>query len=596
MAAIADYVRGPKERKREFYLAIYSELCTQRQGFETYWQDLNAHVLPSKARFVGSQPNQPELRNQSVIDSSPMLAARVLGEGMNAGITSQARPWFRLGVSDDKLSNKSSVKNWLHQVTTGMTSIFSRSNFYDVMPALYKDAGVYGTSVIGIDEDDEDVLFFQHFPIGSYWIADDSKGRVRVWMRRFKMTVRQLIQKFGTWKNGKLDDSNLSIAVANAYRNGQLQAWIDVMHVVMQNQDHDPRSLFAKDKEFSSCYFESGEGSIGRNYISRGSSDEDKYLSESGYDYFPLLAFRWEVNGEDSYGTGCPGMIALGDCKGLQKMESMKLQAIEKKVKPPMNAPPSMRNQKLSILPAAVNFTNQAAGQTGFQPTFQLQFDITELREEIRAAEGRIDEAFYKQIFLALTMDDRLQRATAEEIREIKLEKFTVLGSVLERVNVGILNPLIDIVFKIMLKRGLIPTPPPELQGMNLKVEYISILAQAQKMLGTSSMRQFIMDVMGLTEVFPSAADKINVDRMIDDLGEAAGVSPEIINDEDEAAAIRQARAEAQQAEQMAQQAAAMQQGTAAVKNLSDAKLSGGSSVLDELSNRSAAGQLVGAE
>lgn len=591
MVAVADYRIGPKENKREFYSAIYSQLDRDRKPFDVFWQDLNQNILPYKAKFLFSPVNQPEIRNQGIINGTPITAARVLGEGMNAGITSQARPWFRLTTADEERNRLMTVKTWLHEVTARMISVFGRSNFYDVTPGLWKEGGVYGTSAIGADEDAEDVVFFQQFPIGSFWIGDDSKGRARVFFRRFKMTVRQIIQKFGKrTKDGKLDSKNLSQPVIDAYENGRLQDWIDVTHVIMPNDAYNPQAIDAQFKAYTSCYFETGEGSWGTNYI--GDGDKKKYLLESGYDQFPIFVFRWEVNGEDTYASGCPGMIVLGDCKGLQKMESMKLQAIEKKVKPPMNAPTSMRNQKLSILPAALNFTNQQPGQQGFTPTYQVNFDITELREEIVATESRINEGFYKQIFLALTMDDRLQRATAEEVRAIKLEQFTVLGSVLERANIGVLNPVIDYVFAVMMKQGLLPPPPRELLGMPLRVEYLSVLAQAQKLSGTGTMRQFMGDIIGLAQSFPQAADKINVDQFVDDLAESYQVSPKLVYDDQQVSLVRRQQARMAQAEQMMAAMNAAKQGASAAKDLSQASLDG-NTVLSNLANRSAAGQLV---
>ena len=55
-----------------------------------------------------------------------------------------------------------------------------------------------------------------------------------------------------------------------------------------------------------------------------------------------------------------------------------------------------------------------------------------------------------------------------------------------ERLNDELLDPLIDRTFAIMLRVGLIPPPPQQLQGQSIKVEYTSILAQAQKLLGIS--------------------------------------------------------------------------------------------------------------
>lgn len=585
MAQVAEMSRGRKETRRQFYNAMFSVLDQDRQAFIPLWRDLNTHILPSKSRFLGSQVNVPDIRNRSIINSAPTLAARTLGEGMNAGITSQARPWFKLGPDDEDLSEDDNVTIWLHKETAGMINSFSRTNFYDVMPDVYEDAGTYGTSAIFVEEHDENLLHFFHLPVGSYWLGNDAWDKPRVFFRKFMMKVRNIVKKFGEFdSNGKLLTHNLSTAVVQAYTQNRLESWCWVCHVVYPNELYDGGSLDSKHKEFASVYYEDGVGGggISSSYLSGSSPDSDKYLREKGYDYFPVLVFRWKQRGEDSYASNCPGMICLGDCQMLQRMESLSLQATEKKVKPPMNAAPSMRNQTLSLLPGAVNYVNQGAVGDGFTPTIKVDLRTDELEEKMRVVENRINEAFYKQIFLALTMDDRLQRATAEEVREIKLEKFTVLGSVLERVNIGVLNPLIDIMFARRLAKGLVDEPPRELQGKKLKVEYISILAQAQKLAASSNVRQFMSDCMVLVQSFPSAGAKIRPDQFVEELASASGINPNLMNTDEEAEEIREADRKAAQAEQMAQQMAALKQGAGAARELSQTQM-GGDTALSQL-------------
>lgn len=102
------------------------------------------------------------------------------------------------------------------------------------------------------------------------------------------------------------------------------------MHSVYPNIDRDASKLDSKNKPFKSVYYEVG-------------GDNDKLLRESGFDEFPIMAPRWEVNGEDVYGSSCPGMLALGPVKALQLLQKRKSQLIDKATNPPMVAPTSSR-------------------------------------------------------------------------------------------------------------------------------------------------------------------------------------------------------------------------------------------------------------
>lgn len=114
----------------------------------------------------------------------------------------------------------------------------------------------------------------------------------------------------------------------------------------------------------------------------------------------------------------------------------------------------------------------------------------------------------------------------------------------------------------------MLPPPPPELEGIDLEVKYISLLAQAQEAVAAASIERTFAFAGNLTAVFPEIVDNLDADEAIRNYGEILGTSPEILRDADAVAAIRQQRAEAQA---MEQQMAAVSQGAQAAKVLSEA-------------------------
>jgi hypothetical protein len=434
-----------------------------------------------------------------------------------------------------------------------------------------------------IEEDIDDVIRCYPFPIGSYTIANNSKLKVDVFQREFRLTVRQLVQKFGQRdQNGKIDWSNFSTHVKNLYDRGTLEAWVDVCHVIEPNENYKPGTVASKDKKYKSCYYEKGVSGVS-NTAYMG-VDEDKMLRESGYDYFPVLAPRWEVNGEDVYGTDCPGMTALGDIKALQLMQKRKSQAIEKMVFPSMVGPSSMRSAKASLLPGDLTFVDEREGTKGFRPAHEVNLRIAELGGDIREHQVRIQRAFYEDLFLMLATTDR-REITAREIDERHEEKLLALGPVLEQLNQDLLDPLIDITFNIGMKQGLFPPPPQELQGVDLKVEYVSIMAQSQKLVGIAGIERFASFATQVAQVSPESLDKVDVDQMLDVYSDITSVHPSIIRTDEAVEQIRAQRAKAQQAQQAAEMAA---QGTAAVKNLSQSDMEGDNALTRMLQNANA--------
>lgn len=571
------------QTKREQLQLIQAQLENERTSFIAHWRDIGDFVCPRRPRFSTYDSNKGYKKNQNIIDSTATLALRTLRSGMMSGVTSPARPWFRLTVADADLNEAPAVKQWLDTVSSRMSTIFIKSNLYNVLPIIYSDMGAFGTSAVYMEEDSESVVKFYPFPIGSYAISNNDKLKVDIFWREFRMTVRQLVTKFGMNNPDapkKIDWSKLSQQVKDLYEQGQLEAWINVSHMIMPNDNYKPNNPMSKYKKYSSYYYESGDAA------KAGGSYDDRMLSESGYDFFPVLCPRWEINGEDVYGTSCPGMDALGDVRQLQKGESRGLQAIEKMVNPPMTGPSSLKNQSASILPGDVTYLDLRDGQAGFRPVHEVRFSVQELEGKQVQVRERIRRAFYEDLFLMLSASDRRQ-ITAREIDERHEEKLLALGPVLEQLNQDLLDPLIDNMFEIMVKQGLIPPPPEEIsQGQDLKVEYISVMAQAQKLYGIGGLERFSAFVGQVAQVDQSALQKINTDQLIDVYADITSIPAGIVRGDDEVAGIR---AQIQQQQQQAQQAAINEQQSKTAKNLSQSTL-GDSNALQEMLAQANAG------
>ena len=569
-------MKGELSKRKQFDI-LRAQLENERASFLSHWRDLGDHILPRRPRFTTSENNRGERKNQKIIDATATMAARTLRSGMMSGVTSPARPWFRLSIPDPQFMESGPVKDWLHTVTERMSAVFIKSNLYNVLPTVYGDMGVFGTAAMMVEEDFDEVMRFYVFPIGSYAIAVNDKLKVDMFYREFRMTARQVVARFGKRdRSGNIIWDNISNTVRSQYESGHGEAWVDVCHMIRPNDDFDDSKVESKHKKFSSCYYEKGASKL--------AGDEDKVLRESGYDYFPVLCPRWEVTGEDVYGTECPGMIALGDIRALQLMQKKKAQAIEKMVNPPMVAPTSMANKKISLLPGDVSFSDAREGTGGIRPAHEINPRVNELVMDIQEYQMRIKRVFYEDLFLMLSNTDR-REITAREVDVRQEEKLLALGPVLEQLNQDLLDPLIDIAFTLMDRQGLIPEPPQDIQGKSLRVEYISIMAQAQKLAGIASIERFAGFAQGIAAVNPEALDKIDTDQILDVYGDRLSLQPGIVRSDDKVAEIRQSRAQAQQA---AQVAATVQQGAAAMRDLSGADMEGDNALTRLIQNANA--------
>ncbi len=515
------------ESRKQFLQKQLAQLVTARTSYDSHWKELCDFILPNCGRFLTTDAGRNK-RNTKVVDPTGGLASRTLESGMLSGITSPTRPWFSLSTPNKKLMDSWPVKMWLSQVVELMNDVMNKSNWYQSLPVLYRYLGTVGTGAIAILEDDEDVIRTHVFPIGSYYISNSDRLQVDTVFRKFSMTCRQLVARFG------LD--NVSQAVASAWDTGSYEQWFEVVHVVMPNTNRDTGKLSAKNKRYSSVYFEPG-------------GDGDKLLNESGFDEMPILVPRWDINGEDAYGSSCPGMLALGGIKALQLQQKRKDQAIDKLVNPPMMAPSSMRNERFSLLPGDINYINGAGEMGGFKPVYEINPRINELIASIQDSRELTNECYFVPLFNMFSNINTRSMPT-EAVSEMRDEKMLQLGPVLERLNDEFLDPAIDRIFNIMLRRNLLPPPPEELQGQPLRVEYTSVMAQAQKAVGIGSIERYVGFIGNLAQANPAALDKLDVDQAIDSYGDMLGVPTTITKSDEQVQAERQQRAQQQQAQQ----------------------------------------------
>ena len=488
------------------------------------WKDIKAYINPVRG-FFDDQPNKGQaIDHKTMLDGYPRRCARTLGGGMTSGMTSPARPWFRLGVDDPDLMELDSVKLWLDIVQERMMNVFSRSNIYSVLTSIYEENGSFGTGAAIILEDFDTVIRGSNFTTGEYWLSTGPDGRTNGFARKYWMTVGQLVKEFG--------EENVSPTIKVAYKNTKdIDRWVAVIHLIEENDKRIPDRADFKNMPYRSIQWEEG-------------SPQDCFLRIGGYEDFPILAPRWQTTTTaDAYGKG-PGWDALGDARMLQKMVRKKLLGLDKSIDPPVQKD-GMVSGEVNTLPGGVTTSSASVPNAGVRPVYQVQIDLNAIDASIDKTKEAIGSTFYTDLFLMLLQSERKQ-ITAREVAERHEEKLLMLGPVLECLESELLDPLIDRTFAIMLRFGLIPEPPPELQGENLKVEYISILAQAQKMVGTSAIEQVCSFVVQLSAVDPGVLDKIDWDEAVETYAEMIGIPARILRSAEAVTAIREAKADAE--------------------------------------------------
>lgn len=542
----------------------WGALKTERSSWMSQWRECSENILPRNGRFIVTDRNKGDNRTNKIYDNTGTLSARTLAAGMLGGMTSPARPWFRLTVEDPELADHQPVKLWLADVTRRMQRAFAVSNTYRALHGMYEELGVFGTATTTVLDDFDKMIHMYPHTIGEYALATDYKGNVNTQYRSFQKTVGQLVMEFGY--------PNCSKHVQNLWDSSGYDKWVTVIHAVEPRGSRDTSKLDNRNMPFRSTYFEE-EG------------DEDKLLRDSGFNRFRCLSPRWLVIGQDVYGQS-PGMETLGDIKQLQHEQFRKSQGIDYQTKPPIQINGQLKSAGANTLPGGTTYLDSANPQGGARALFESRIDLSYLLEDIRDVRERIRSGMYTDLFLMLGSADH-SRMTATEVAERHEEKLLMLGPVLERLHNELLDPLIEMTFDRMLEAGDIPPPPEELDGTPLNIEFVSMLAQAQRAVGLNSSDRFIMTLGQVASFKPGVLDKFDEDQWADVYADSLGVDPSLIVADDKVAIIRQERADQQAAAAAQEQAAQMADSAAKLGGVDTSKPNGMTDIMQGLTGYS---------
>ncbi len=564
-----DLARIP-EKTQQALLAYSNQRMETMRGYRipwwAFWAALAEMYYPQKYRWfvTPNNYNRGGPINQAIVDETGMLAARTLATGLLAGLTSPTKPWFRLGLKGINNLPEGPPKAWLAECTRRMLEVYAGSNLYDMLGLAYHQLGVFGTSVLLQYEDPKDVVRFYNPVCGEYFLGLDNRLAVDTLYREYTYTISEAVKEFTL-------EALSPAAQQMAKQASSLDTEIVIGHAVEPNltiyaSGEEVGYAVPKSFPYREVFWEKwGAGGT--------QGQPSTLLRAAGFKECPFVALRWDVTSNDPYGRS-PGMDALPAVRQLQIEQRRKAEAIDKMVRPPMVGSVSMKNEPTSILPGGVTYVADPAA-AGFKPAFTVTPQIGEMKEDIQEVQRRVRDVFFNPLFQMFTPDQTVQTATwVDAARE---EKLVLLGPVIERTENEGLDEIIERTFSIMTRRGLFPPPPEEIAGAPVAIQYISILAEAQRATSTTSIERFVGFTGNLVAVKPDVIDNINLDEVVLQYGDLLNVSPDLLNTPEMVAAIREARSA------QAQAAAALQVGAEAAtagKTLSETDVGGGQNAL----------------
>ena len=499
---------------------IVRQLIEKRHTYEKRWKSIRDYQLSYVGAFDGvdDETNGGNRKDTNVWHNCAWDSNQIFAAGVMGGLTPPSRKWFRLDFANTELKDNSDLGKILDERIDILADVLEKSNFYTAVHSCYLELA-FGQAPLGIFPDHQYGVHFVPYPIGSY-----------------------------------------------AMENGPgIKADHTVIWYVGANRHHDPQKIGSFHLPYISVYYLEG-------------SAEDEYLHVGGFHEWPVPVARYLITGNESYGKG-PGWFAEGDAKILHLLEKDKLTMVELSVKPPVVADDSLGIKGINLVPGGKTFVQQKDAIT---PLFQVQGNLDHLREVVADVTTRIKRAYSADLFMML--DQQEKAMTAREVLERTQEKMNILGPVVQRMQFEFLGRIIERVYNILDRAHMFPEPEDEemaeiLRDQELKIEYISPLAQAQKMSGLVNIEQGVAFLAQIAQFNQDILDKMNWNETINRYFDMLGAPAAIKRTDDEYEAIQQQKQEMAQKQQQMQEAAAMAQMAApaaqAAKNATEAAQDG---------------------
>ncbi len=555
---------GLRTWRVSWWFSNWAELAQYLEPRRSTWLTQGTGGLPTPNNMTRGRPI-----NNSIVDPTGTYAVRVCSSGMMSGLASPSRPWFKVVPTVKNAPIDAAGREWLDEVEDRIYTVLAGSNFYNSFAQECEDLVVYGTAPVLIYEDEEDFIRFYNPCCGEYYLASSSTNRVDGLYRAFVMTVAQIVDFFG---------------IANCPPDIQ-KLWEGKGSQLNQER------IIAHSIEPNFAIGEDGVGKVKGDFTWRevywmyGNTGRQP-LSMKGFVDKPFSSARWATQSNDAYGRSV-GMDVLPDVVSLMVMTIREAEGIEKQVRPPLLADMQLKNQPSSSLPGHVTYVTGLSAGTGMRSIYEVNPDLTGMARNKAELQARIKLGFFNDVILMLSSNPVTNR-TAYETAQLIQERLQVLGPVIENIIGESLKPKLKRVYSMMTRKNMFPPMPNSIKSAGgVQVDFVSMLALAQKATATGGLERLAAFIGNLVAVYPEARDLLDIDALIEKMNELLDNPQGILHGAEDLAKLRAARAKQQQQVQQAQMlqhtAQTAQIGSQAAANLANTQIGGGETALSQL-------------
>ena len=519
--------------------SLVTVLQQERKPYEEVWDEI-ASLFYEKRRFYAPKDHSSSRRPTPRYSSRAKRAWLLASKGFQGYTADRRADWLQLAFEDQTLMGEYMVQDWLEACQRILVAHFSRSGLYEALAEMIPDAMNLGTGSLYSEEDIKNnrISYKCKHPKAVY-VHLDSYGMPSIIADENWASYTDMIGRFG--------EDKVHESWVHAYEQRPLDS-VTVWHIVKP-----------MDKRYLS--YANGPKIASLPYISIWFDLENLHIIDVGtYWELPYVVWNYDIGDGEYYGTG-PGWDALDDTYMANQVGKSKVRVVQITSDPPLLVDDALEGSD-HVIPGYHIYRKRA--DQGINPVeLGANYPTTlNFSEEINES---IDALYNVPIYQMLQMMDAKNK-TATEVVELAGERVAVLGPVVGRYELSVLQPIVRRSFNLLKRAGMLPEPPQAVMDAfkdneYLKIQLVGRLSQIQRRYyRTDGINQVFGYLPVIAQLNPQALDNVDFDQLTRETLEDAGAPASIVRETDDVGKLRQERAQQQQALLQQQQQAEAQQ------------------------------------
>ncbi len=497
----------------------YNVHKNERTQFETTWIDIADDVLGLR-NFDINQDIKGQTRHKHIYDQTGLNWGMLMASMMHGIVTN---PGARFHAS---------------QVPKGIRDIGENNDYLvhidEVMDGLYKDpkhgfptaatewwidyiffgtSGMYTADVAGIGPVDH------ARPLGELVVDEASNGMIDTVYRLSKPSARQFVQEYGP--EAHLPTTKMAMGK-------QFNMEVPVIHLVHPRSDLNIESDARGDaRPMRSVHVVQSDKTIVR---------------ESGMASDPWQVARYLKEAGEKYGRG-PAWMALSDCQTASELARIVLESGQKNLDPALFLPDDGVLTQIDTSPRGINIYRAGALDRDAirqAPAGDLSNSSIQALQHTRQ---QIKDRFYGD----LIDPSGAAGGTATAFLETENKAARILTSVVSRAASEFVSKSLRRKHDIASRAGMYDDPPDTMQGVPIRVVYLSPVMRFQKQADNRATLNGLTAAGQVQPFFPDVFDNFDGDYYAREFMENEGGDLGGLISVEERDAVRQMRAQQQQ-------------------------------------------------